>query len=88
LHDNGGWRNAASSDAAEKILNIMMPDGNYFYYHVFWAEIYLSRAKIGMEESDYGKAEAMLILSFHHSKEYDDYASGKVKGVSKPFFDH
>lgn len=82
------WRDKAKRDAAEQILNTMMPDGNYLYYHVFLSEINLRRAKIGMEASDHGTAEEMLKLAFYHAKEYDDFASGKTKGVSKPFFDH
>lgn len=88
LNWKGCWSDKAKCDAAEKILDAMLPDGNYLYNHVFLAEIYLSRAKIGMEASDCGTAEEMLKSAFYHAKKYDEFESGKIPIVSKPFFDH
>lgn len=36
--------------AQESILHIMIPDGNYLYYHVFLEEIYRKRTMSRMKE--------------------------------------
>lgn len=74
-------------DAQESILHIMIPDGNYLYYHVFLADIYRKRTIFRMKEADYGNALNMLKQAFHHAREYDLFMDGKVSAKSLPFFD-
>lgn len=74
--------------AAEKIIKIMLPDGNYSYYHCMLSEIYRRRARNGMEASDSDTAAEMLKLALYHGRKYDEYIKGKDTAKSKPFFDH
>lgn len=74
-------------DAQENILHIMLPDGNYLYYHIFLEEIYRKRTISRMKEADYGNALKMLKQAFYHAREYDLFISGKVSAKSLPFFD-
>lgn len=82
-----GSNTAFACDAAEKIIEAMIPDGRYLYCHLFLAKIYRSRAVFGMEASDRGKAAEMLKLSFYHAHKFDEFMSGGRAAGSKPFFD-
>ena len=75
------------NEAAEKIIKIMLPDGNYSYYHCMLSEIYRRRARNGMEASDPDTAAEMLELALYHGRKYDEYIEGKDTAKSKPFFD-
>lgn len=74
-------------DAQESILHIMIPDGNYLYYHVLLEGIYRKRTIFRMKEADYGNALKMLKQAFYHAREYDLFINGKVIAKSLPFFD-
>lgn len=74
-------------EAAEKIIKIMLPDGNYCQYHYFLSEIYRRHAGNGMEASDSDTAAEMLKLALYHGRKYDEYIEGKDTAKSKPFFD-
>lgn len=82
-----GTDSDTACDAQESILHIMIPDGNYLYYHVFLQDIYHKRTIFRMKEADYDNALKMLKQAFYHAREYDLFISGKVSGKSHPFFD-
>lgn len=74
-------------DAQESILHIMIPDGNYLYYHILLKEIYRKRTIFRMKEADYDNALKMLKQAFYHAREYDLFIRGKTTAKSLPFFD-
>lgn len=82
-----GVESDTACDAQEQILKIMMPDGNYSYFHCIFGSIYRRRAYFRMKEGDCDKAAEMIKQAFYHAEEYDRFTEKKISPKSKPFFD-
>lgn len=75
-------------DAQEQILNTLIPDKNYLYYHCFLADIYLNRARFRVNENKYDLAIQMLSQALYHAREYDKFTDGEtIYNYTSPFFD-
>lgn len=77
-----------SCDAQEQILNTLIPDKNYLYYHCFLADIYLNRACFRIKDKKYDSAMQMLSQALYHASEYDKFTNGEtIYNYTSPFFD-
>ena len=75
-------------DAQEQILNTLIPDKNYLYYHCFLADIYLNRAYFRMNDKKFDSAIQMLSQALYHAREYDKFTNVEtIYNYTSPFFD-
>lgn len=78
----------SACDAQEQILNTLIPDKNYLYYHCFLADIYLNRARFRVKDKKYDSAIQMLSQALYHAGEYDKFTNGEmIYNYTSPFFD-
>lgn len=83
-----GTRDMIACEAQEKILNALIPDGNYFYYNYFLADNYLKRAIIYASSEQYEAAVKCLEKSLEYAKAYDKFIDETtVYSFTSPFFD-
>lgn len=74
-------------EAQEKILQALIPDGNYLYYHFFLADNYLRKAFLLTLNSNYDEAVKMLRISHSHAVEYDKFMrENTAYHHTSPFF--
>lgn len=77
-----------SCDAREKILQALIPDENYLYYHCILADIYLQRASICTVNGEHETAVEMLKKSLEHAVKYDECMREDMElNYTSPFFD-
>ena len=88
------WNNSGNDEdvcaAAERVINAMVPDGNYIEYHHPMCNLNLRKAKIAMSRGDHDLAVECLKASAFHAKSYDEiviHARGKYS-YTAPLFDH
>ncbi len=73
-------------DISEKIINAVIPDGNYRHYYMFLEGIYLKRACIYAENGDEKAAIATLQKLFELAKSTQDIMRDQ-KAFTTPLFD-
>lgn len=88
------WNNIGNTDdactAAEGIINIMIPDGNYCEFHHPMSHIKFKKAEIAMLKNNTRSALEFLKESIYHANEYDkidSLALGEYR-YTAPLFDH
>ncbi len=75
-------------DAAEKILAVLFPDGNYQYYHNTLEYNALSKAQLLCREARYDEATEELRRAKYHAKRMDQYDKQNGYRFTAPLFDH
>jgi hypothetical protein len=84
-----GTGDLLACEAQEKIINALIPDGNYLRYHYFLADLYGERAKIYTSEGEYETAVNCLKKSLDHAVAYDVLvAEDTTYYFTTPFLDH
>ncbi len=74
-------------EAQEKILNALIPDQNYLYYHCFLADNYRRRARLYVSSGQNEAAVACLQKSLEYALAYDKFISEtKTYRFTSPFF--
>lgn len=75
-------------NAQEKIIQALIPDGNYLYYHVFLTDIYRMKAKLLARDGKENEAVEMLKISLGHAEAYDKFVEeNTIYHYTSPFFD-
>ncbi len=83
-----GNRDMASCEAQEKILNALIPDGNYLYYNCILADNYRRRASIYTSDGRYETAVQCLQKSLAYAAAYDKFMEKTTPHrFSSPFLD-
>lgn len=83
-----GNRDMLACEAQEKILNALIPDQNYLYYHCFLADNYRRRASLYVSSGQNEAAVACLQKSLEYALAYDRFISEtKTYRFTSPFFD-
>ena len=84
-----GTGDLLACEAQEKIINALIPDGNYLRYHYFLADLYGERAKIYTSEGEYETAVNCLKKSLDHAVAFDALiAEDTTYYFTTPFLDH
>ncbi len=87
-HIDIGCDNIINYDAQEKILNALIPDGNYLYYSGYLYDIYRKRARIHVSKGEYEAAVTSLQKALEYAIANDDSnRENTVYRFTSPFFD-
>ncbi|MGN1345309.1 MAG: helix-turn-helix domain-containing protein, partial [Eubacteriales bacterium] len=70
-----------SVNAAEAVIQTIIPDGNYVTFHNHLARLAMDQAKALTREGRYDEAVAALEKAKHHSQEYDAIDLPENRGV-------
>ena len=87
------WENVGSREetcrAAEEILRIMIPDGNYCHHHHSLCHVKFRQAELAIKAGEVEKAENLLRQSVFHAGKYDliDTVSPGEYTFTAPLFD-
>ena len=88
LLNHVGNTSLLACEAQEQILNALIPDSNYLYYHCFLADNYRQRAAFYTATEQYETAVQCLQKSFEHAVAYDKFSGeNTVYSYTSPFFD-
>ena len=72
--------------AQEKIINAIIPDGNYLYHNTFLVDNYLTRAMLFVGENELGKAVESLKKAYGFAIDFDDFVKNNtVYRYTSPF---
>ena len=87
------WENVGPREeccrAAEEILRIMIPDGNYCHHHHSLCHVKFRQAELALTAGEAEKAERLLEESVRHAEKYDliDTVSPGEYTFTAPLFD-
>ena len=73
--------------AQEKIINAIIPDGNYLYYNTFLVDNYVARAVFYVRDNEFEKAMDALKKAHKFAIDYDSFLNHETYRFTSPFLD-
>jgi len=80
--------NMLACETQVKVIDALIPDGNYLYYNCFLADNYRRRAVYYVDEGKPEEAVQCLVKSLEYATAYDEFLAGHTTyRFTSPFFD-
>ena len=83
-----GQQRMEACEAAEQILKIMIPDGNYLHYHEFLQYNCIEKAFLLCRQGRYDEVMEVLEQARYHAEKMTKFSSQKTYQYTAPLLDH